>query len=345
MSEFNNSFLLACNKEKSGNIPVWFMRQAGRYQSAYRELRSKYTIKDICKIPEVCYNVTMLPVKQFNLDAAILFSDIMIPLEPMGVDFDYKPGVGPVLKNPVRTFLDVEQLRKVHVQDQLGFTGASLKALKSDLNIPCIGFIGAPFTLASYMIEGGPSKNYRFLKTFMYTQKDAWDLLMRKLTDMLSEYSVFQVNSGASAIQIFDSWIGCLDAEDYKEYVYPHMQRLMLDIKSKTSCPVIMFGVNTFHLFPLMKDMSCDVLGVDWRHDIFDVWEKQIDYKKAIQGNLDPTLLFADWSVVKNKANQILSKVKDPGFIFNLGHGILPGTPEDNVKRLADLVHEYRPYE
>ena len=175
MRDFNNSFLLACEQKTSGNIPVWFMRQAGRYQSAYRDIRSKYSIKDICRIPEVCYEVTMLPIKQFNVDAAILFSDIMIPLEPMGVDFDYKPGVGPVLKKPIRTFSDVEELRKVHIEAQLGFTGHSLKALKNDLNIPCIGFIGAPFTLASYMIEGGPSKNYRFLKTFMYTQKKAWN--------------------------------------------------------------------------------------------------------------------------------------------------------------------------
>ena len=204
--------------------------------------------------------------------------------------------------------------------------------------MPCIGFVGAPFTLASNMIEGGPSKNYRHLKSFMYTQRSAWNLLMKKLTDLLADYSVYQVENGAKAIQIFDSWIGCLNAEDYETYVAPFMEDLMNKIKLRTSVPIILFGVNTYHLFPILREMPCDVLGVDWRHDIHEVWKNQIKYKKAVQGNLDPTLMFADWSMIEEKAESILSRVDRPGFIFNLGHGILPGTPEDSVERLADYV-------
>ena len=341
MNNFNDRFLKACKGENTDQIPVWFMRQAGRYQSAYRELRTKYSIKDICKIPEVCCKVTYLPITQFNLDTAILFSDIMIPLEPMGVDFEYKPGVGPVLSHPVRTYADVEELSAVDISTSLDFTGKSLQLITKDLKMPCIGFVGAPFTLASYMIEGGPSKNYRHLKSFMYTQTSAWNLLMRKLTDLLADYSIYQVNSGAKAIQIFDSWIGCLSAEDYEIYVAPFMEDLINKIKESTDVPIILFGVNTYHLFPILREMPCDVLGVDWRHNIHEVWRDQIKYKKAVQGNLDPTLLFADWSIVKERTNKILSGVDRPGFIFNLGHGILPGTPEENVECLASHVHNY----
>ena len=341
MNTYNDRFIKACFLEETDQIPVWFMRQAGRYQSAYRDIRSKYSIKEICKIPEICHKVTHLPVDQFNLDAAILFSDIMIPLEPMGVDFDYKPGIGPVMKEPVRSMKQIKSLIKVDVGSSLSYTGQTLNMLKDSLKVPCIGFIGAPFTLASYMIEGGPSKNYRHLKAFMYTQKDAWHLLMEKLTDLLIDYSLYQISSGASAMQIFDSWVGCLNRDDYKEYVLPYMKKITGAIKAHTSVPVILFGVQTQHLFSLIKEAGSDVIGVDWRSEIHNVWKNELNFEVAVQGNLDPCLLFADWPLIEKKAQEILEKLDRPGFIFNLGHGILPGTPEGNVKRLASFVQEY----
>ena len=341
MNNYNDRFIKACFSEDTDQIPVWFMRQAGRYQKAYREIRTKYSIKDICKIPEICHKVTHLPVDQFSLDAAILFSDIMIPLEPMGVAFDYKPGVGPVLEKPIRDLNQVQELLDVDVETSLNYTGKTLNMLKESLSIPCIGFVGAPFTLASYMIEGGPSKNYRFLKAFMYTQTDAWQLLMNKLSNLLIDYCEYQIKSGASAIQIFDSWVGSLSLEDYDFFVMPYMKKIIQKLKSNYDVPIIVFGVQTQHLMSSLKKTESDVVGVDWRSDIHDVWKNDLNYECAVQGNLDPCLLFADWSIIEKKAQSILEKVDRPGFIFNLGHGILPGTPEDNVKRLAAFVQEF----
>lgn len=338
MTPFNDRFLRACRRQETDRMPVWFMRQAGRYQEKYRAIRKQHSLVEICKIPEVCAEVTLLPIEQFGFDAAIVFSDIMIPLEPMGIDFEYKPGVGPIIHNPIRSKADVEKLKELDLGKDLQYTGESLGILKRELNVPCLGFVGAPFTLASYMLEGGPSKSYIQLKSFMYTQTEAWHLLMDKLARSMANYLLFQVESGAMAVQIFDSWVGILNVEDYREYVLPHMERMIAQIKESTEVPVVHFGTNSAHLLQDMKASGADVVGIDWKTDMAAAWES-MNYEVAVQGNLDPTLLFADWPLIEKRAKALLDSMPNkPGFIFNLGHGILPKTPEENVRRLVNLV-------
>lgn len=342
MSSFNDTFLKACRKEPVDHIPVWFMRQAGRYQSEYQEIKKKYSILDICKTPEVCKEVTLLPVRQFSPDAAILFSDILVPLEPMGISFEYKKGYGPLIHNPVRTPQDVKELRPLDFDKDLAFTGQALQMLKDELNIPCIGFVGAPFTLASYMIEGGPSKSYEQLKYFMYNHTEVWHLLMEKLADDMANYLIFQVKNGASAVQIFDSWVGALSREDYVEMVFPHMKKMVQQVKSNTDVPVILFGVNTSHLLESFKNTGADVIGIDWKTNMSYSRNEILGGDVAVQGNLDPTLLLADWTRLESKAKKILEEqASSPGFIFNLGHGILPSTPVENVRKLMEYVQNY----
>jgi uroporphyrinogen decarboxylase len=338
MTQFNDRFLKACRQEATDRPPVWFMRQAGRYQEKYRAIRKKHSLVEICKIPEVCAEVTLLPIQQFGFDAAIVFSDIMIPLEPMGIDFEYKPGVGPVIHNPIKSAKDVENLKELDFGQDLQYTGESLRILKRELNVPCLGFVGAPFTLASYMLEGGPSKNYIQMKSFMYQQTEAWHDLMKKLASNMAQYLLYQVESGAMAVQIFDSWVGALSKADYREYVLPHMKQMVEEIKTGTDVPVVMFGTNAVHLLSDMKSTGADVIGIDWKTDMPQAWA-DLNYEVAVQGNLDPTLLFADFDLIEKRAKTLLDSMPNrPGFIFNLGHGILPKTPEENVRRLVDLV-------
>src|SRR5690554_5104258 len=338
MTAFNDRFLKACRQEETDRPPVWFMRQAGRYQEKYRAIRKKHTLVEICKIPEVCAEVTLLPIEQFGFDAAIVFSDIMIPLEPMGIDFEYKEGVGPVINNPIKNKKDVENLKDLDFGKDLLYTGESLGILRKALNVPCLGFVGAPFTLASYMLEGGPSKSYIKMKSFMYRETEAWHLLMDKLAKNMAQYLLFQVESGAMAVQIFDSWVGILNREDYREFVLPHMKKMVEEIKSATNVPVVMFGTNSSHLLQDMKSTGADVIGIDWKTDMPKAWE-ELNYEVAVQGNLDPTLLFAEWELIETRAKKLLDSMPNrPGFIFNLGHGILPKTPEENVRRLVNLV-------
>ena len=340
---FNSTFLDAIQHKQTPYTPIWLMRQAGRYQAAYRKIKEKYSIIDISTIPELCAEVTLLPIKQFNLDSAIVFSDILIPLKPMGISFEYKAGYGPLIHNPVKDIKDVEKLKPVNPEQDLKFTGDALKILEQELNVPCIGSVGAPFTLASYMIEGGPSKNYIKLKKFMYNQTPAWNALMDKLAVDMANYLNFQIESGAAVVQIFDSWIGILDKTDYLEYIYPHMQKMFSIIREKNAdTPIILFGVNTAHLLSTFKTLQPNVIGIDWKTDLMDAWQSLGVNEVAVQGNLDPTVLFASQDIIKQKAKSILDSVNHtPGHIFNLGHGILPGTPEDNVKFLVDFVHEY----
>ena len=340
---FNDTFLKACRMEPTDHTPVWFMRQAGRYQQAYQEIKKKHSIIDISTKPEVCFEVTMLPVQQFDLDVAIIFSDILIPLGPMGISFEYKLGYGPLIHNPIKSQADVDKLKIIDPAQELAFTGEAHSMLRKELDIPCIGFVGAPFTLASYMIEGGPSKSYVKIKSLMYNQPKVWHNLLDKLAIVMGNYLNFQIESGAMAVQVFDSWIGILDEADYKEYVYPHMEKLTEIVKSKyPTTPLILFGVNASHLSPYFKKLKADVVGIDWKTDLMQAW-KGLDFKVAVQGNLDPTALFADWPVIEKKAKAILDSVNNkPGFIFNLGHGILPETPVENVKQLATFVQNYK---
>ena len=338
MTAFNDRFLKACRQEEIDRPPVWFMRQAGRYQEKYRAIRKKHSLVDICKIPEVCAEVTLLPIQQFGFDAAIIFSDIMIPLEPMGIDFEYKAGVGPIIHNPIKSVADVHKLKDLDFGKDLQYTGKGMQILKRELNVPCLGFVGAPFTLASYMLEGGPSKNYIQMKSFMYRETKAWHELMKKLASNMANYLLYQVENGAAAVQIFDSWIGALSREDYLEYVFPHMKQMVADIKAKTEVPVIMFGTHASHLLNDMQATGADVVGIDWKTDLMLAWE-EMNFEVAVQGNLDPTLLFAPWETIEERAEKLLDEVNNkPGFIFNLGHGILPGTPEENVGNLVKLV-------
>lgn len=337
---FNDTFIQACRKQPVSHVPVWYMRQAGRYQPEYREIRKKYSLFDITHHPEVCAKVTRLPVEQLGVDAAILFADIMTPLVPIGVDVEMRPGVGPVIDNPIRSVSDVERLDDLDPKQGVPFVLDTVKLLKSQLDVPLIGFSGAPFTLASYMIEGGPSKNYHLTKAFMYAQPEGWQALMDKLANVTMAYLKAQINAGAAAVQIFDSWVGALNAEDYQTYIYPVMQRIVDELKKNSEVPVIYFGVGAGHLLEEWNKLNVDVIGLDWRTSIYSARSRGIE--KTVQGNLDPSLLLAPWEKIEKKVREILDEgTAQPGFIFNLGHGVFPQVEADTLKRLTNFVHEY----
>jgi uroporphyrinogen decarboxylase len=339
MSEFNNNFLLACKRQPVSRIPAWIMRQAGRYQPEYRHIRKSHSLIEICKQPDLCAEVTLLPVTQLDVDAAILFSDITLPFEGMGIPFDIKENIGPVIENPVRDEKALAGLRSFDPEESLPWVGESIRILNRELKVPLIGFAGAPFTLASYMIEGGPSKRFVHTKSMMYKNTGLWNRIMEKLTDMVIVHLTYQVNNGTQALQIFDSWIGNLDISDYRTYVMPHMKRLFQSI-SKLNVPVIHFGVGTGHLIENLQEAGGDVIGLDWRTNITSAW-KRLEYKCSIQGNLDPTVLFAPENIIREKTLSILNQIDRPGYIFNLGHGILPETNPEILKKLIDFVHAY----
>jgi uroporphyrinogen decarboxylase len=321
--------------------PVWFMRQAGRYMPEYREVRKHHSLVEICKTPELAAQVTIEAAEALDVDAAIIFADLLLPLEVMGLDFHFESGEGPVIPKPLRTAADVAQLRTDRAAE-LNYVAESVRLVARHFasDLPVIGFCGAPFTLASYMIEGGGSRLYTETKKLMYRAPAAWDQLMSKLVDVLAAYAAEQVKSGADALQIFDSWVGCLSIEDYREFVLPRTGELVKKLRA-TGVPVIYFGTETATLLPSMKDSGADVIGVDWRIPIDKAWAS-IGHLGAVQGNLDPVLLFAEWELLKERATDVLDRAQGrPGHIFNLGHGILPQTPVENVQRLVDFVHEY----
>ena len=336
-------FINAAKGQKVDKVPVWLMRQAGRYMSEYQELRKNYGILDIIKTPELATEVTMQPIKAFNLDAAIIFADILPPLEAMGLELEFINGEGPVIHNPIRNKSDVEALLSPSPHESLGFTLESIKLVRKELdekNIPLIGFSGAPFTLASYAIEGGASKNRLNLKGMMHSDKDSWHTLMEKLATFSGNYLLSQAEAGAQALQMFDSWVGELSPEDYREYVQPY-SKMTLEIAKTANVPLIHFGTNTNGMLPDIKEAGGDVIGVDWRIDIQKA-SKILGNDVSIQGNLDPATLFSPWEEIESKTKKILDSMKDrDGFIFNLGHGVLQKTPVENVKRLVDFVHEY----
>jgi uroporphyrinogen decarboxylase len=317
------------------------MRQAGRYMAEYRAIREKYSLIEICEHPEVAAEVTLQPVKALGVDAAILFADILLPAIPLGVGLEFAKGEGPILQNPVRTMDDVKNLRPVNPDSDLGYVMEAIRILRRELTVPLIGFCGAPFTVASYIIEGGSSREFLKTKAMMYSAPEVWHALMEKLSVVLSDYLVAQIRAGAQTVQVFDSWVGALSPADYEEFVLPYSQKILQDAK-KENVPVIHFGTNTTTLLPLMKRAGGDVLGLDWRIPLDDGW-KIIGEDVAVQGNLDPTLLFAPLPEIKKRVHDILNRADGrPGHIFNLGHGILQHTPVDNVKAVVDMVHEFK---
>lgn len=336
----NTTFLDACYKKKTSHIPVWYMRQAGRYLPAYKKLKGKINILDIVKTPELAAQISMQPIDILGVDAAILYADIMIPLMEIGVDLEIIENIGPVIAKPIQNVKDVKKLRKLDPENDIAYLSTTIKLLRNELTnkVPLIGFSAAPFTLASYLLEGKPSRDFLKTKTFMYTQTPGWNMLMEKLSDLIIVYLKFQVKSGVQALQLFDSWVGCLSEQDYRIYVYPHSKRIFEEI-SKLSVPTIHFGTNTAGMLQTFSSVQCNVISVDWRVSIASAW-KTIGYKKAIQGNLDPALLVGDFSLVKKRVDEMLESLpKSEGYIFNLGHGVLPATPVDNLLRLTEYVH------
>ncbi len=336
-------FLNACRRQTVDATPIWLMRQAGRYMIEYRTLREQHTILEIIKTPELACQVTMQPINAFDLDAAIIFADILPPLEGMGLDLEFVRGEGPVIHNPLRSHADVDALRTPSPQEALSFTLEAIKLARRQLDplgIPLIGFSGAPFTMASYAIEGGSSRNYVRAKGMMYNDPDAWHTLMHKLSTVVGEYLLAQAQAGAQVLQLFDSWVGALSPDDYREFALPYSRRA-IQIAGEAGVPIIHFGTDTAGILHLLKETGGDVIGVDWRIDLDVAW-KSLGDDVAVQGNLDPVALFAPWPELKKRAQIVLDQAGGrPGHIFNLGHGILPQTPVDNVKRLVDFVHEY----
>jgi len=334
----NDLFLRACRREKTERTPIWMMRQAGRYMPEYRALREKYSMLELCKTPELATQVTLQPMVH-GVDAAILFADILLPLEPMGAPFDFAKGEGPVVYKPVHDKADVEALRVIEPDDGLTYVLDAIRMLKKELPVPLIGFAGAPFTLASYLIEGGKSAHFAKTKSLMYAEPDTFSQLMGKLAEVVRRFLRAQVAAGADAIQLFDSWVGQLSRKDYEDHVLPHVSHILQDVET-LGVPVIHFGTGTYHLLDLQRRAGGTVLGLDWRTPFGEGWDK-IGADRGVQGNLDPTVLFAPREVALAHARRVLDAAGGrPGHIFNLGHGILPGTPVDNVKAVVDFVHE-----
>src|SRR2546428_419512 len=340
MSAPESRFVRACKAQPVDRTPIWFMRQAGRYMPQYRAIRKQYSLIEICKQPKLAAEVTITAAEELGVDAAIIFADLLLPLEVMGLPFHFSAGEGPVIEKPVRTKEDIARLRTDRASELRYVSDAvRLVAKHFDDRLPVIGFCGAPFTLASYMIEGGGSRHYIHTKKMMYNSPAEWDALMRKLAAVTAEYSAEQVRAGADAIQIFDSWVGCLSVEDYRRYVLPHVVALVKELQ-KTKAPIIYFGTDSATLLPTMKETGAEVIGLDWRIPLDEGW-RSLGHGCAVQGNLDPVLLFAEWKEIKSRAEDILRRAgRSHGPTFKLVTGILPETPVENVKNLARFVQE-----
>jgi uroporphyrinogen decarboxylase len=337
-------FLRACRRQPADTTPIWLMRQAGRYMSEYRQLRQSYGILELIKTPELACEVTLQPINAFDLDAAIIFADILPPLEGMGLSLEFVKGEGPLIHNPLRSPADIDALRTPPPEESLAFTLEAIRLARQELDgrgLPLIGFSGAPFTLASYAVEGGSSRNFQRAKSLMMGDPLQWDRLMSKLSQVVGYYLLAQAQAGAQALQLFDSWVGALSPDDYRRLVMPY-SRQAIEIAQEAGVPIIHFGTNTNGMLESIRDAGGDVIGVDWRIDLDDAWER-LGPDVAIQGNLDPIALFAPWPELRQRAQAVLDRAAGrPGHIFNLGHGILPQTPVDNVRRLVEFVHEYK---
>jgi uroporphyrinogen decarboxylase len=336
----NSPFMRACRREAVEYTPIWLMRQAGRYMQEYRDVRARVGFLELCKTPALAAEVTVTAAERLAVDAAIIFADILLPLEPMGLQLEFTKGDGPVIHNPVRSATDVDRLIEIEDVGALEFVFEAIRhtrrALRDDL--PLIGFAGAPFTLASYIVEGGGSKNYVQTKSLMYSDGGAWHAMMSLISRALVKYLNAQVDAGAQALQLFDSWVGCLSQDDYRQYVLPHTRSVIAGINSET--PVIHFGTGTGELLELISEAGGNVIGIDWRVRLDEGWQR-IGDDKAVMGNLDPVALFANREHLRAQAKTILNQAGGrPGHIFNLGHGILPETPVENVIALVEMVHE-----
>jgi uroporphyrinogen decarboxylase len=337
---YQSAFLRACRREPAPYTPIWLMRQAGRYMREYREVRARQSFLELCKNPELAAEVTVTAAERLGVDAAIIFSDILLILEPMGIGLEYGRGDGPVIHNPVREAKDVKRLRELEDPQPLEYVFEAIRQTRSALpaHLPLIGFAGAPFTLASYMVEGGGSKNYLHTKSLMYADGGGWNEILSLISRALVRYLNAQIDAGVQAVQLFDSWVGCLSPDDYRQYALPHTRNVIRGIKAGT--PVIHFGTGTAGLLELMREAGGDVIGLDWRVRLDDAWQR-IGHDVAVMGNLDPVALFADQTHIRFAAEKILGKAaRKPGHIFNLGHGILPETPVENVMALIQIVHE-----
>jgi uroporphyrinogen decarboxylase len=334
----NDRFLRACRREPVDCTPVWFMRQAGRYMPEYRALREKHSLLDLCRNPELAAQVTRQPLA-LGVDAAILFADILLPLEPMGASFEFAKGEGPIVHEPIASRAQIDRLRVIDPEEGLAYVMTAIRTLKRDLAIPLIGFAGAPFTLASYLVEGGKSANFAKTKKLMFGAPDAWTALMEKLAEVVRRYLRAQIAAGADAVQLFDSWVGDLAPADYVELVQPHVRGILQDVAS-TGVPVIHFGVGTATLLEAMRDAGGTVIGVDWVTPLDEAWAR-VGPGRAVQGNMDPCALLTGRDVAVRHARRVLDAARGrAGHIFNVGHGILPETPVDNVRAVVDFVHE-----
>ena len=340
-------FLRACLKKPTDRPPVWFLRQAGRYMAEYREVRKHHTLVEICKRPDLAAEVTITAAEKLGVDAAIIFADLLLPLEPMGLDFEFVAGEGPMVHHPLRTVEAIDRLR-VDRAGQLEYVAAAIEKVAGHFGdaMGMIGFCGAPFTLASYMIEGGSSRNYIFTKQMMYSEPYAWQKLLDKLMTVLTAFAKQQVDAGADVIQIFDSWVGSLSVEDYRDYVLPVTTRLVRAVQ-EMGVPVIYFGVETASLLPAMRETGADVIGLDWRTPLDEGWRalgQDSIQGCAVQGNLDPITLFAPEPILETRVKQVLAQAAGrPGHIFNLGHGIVPGTPVESVQAVVRMVKAFSP--
>ncbi len=334
-------FLAACRHEQPDATPVWFMRQAGRCLAEYRELRKRYDILTMAKTPELCTQVTLMPVERFGVDGAVLYADIMLPLEGMGISLEIQPDLGPIIHNPIRTMQDVDALRIIDPEESTSFVMEAIRMVRRELagKQAVIGFSGAPFTLACYMIEGRPSRDYGLAKSLMYGQPQVWHALMTKLTEVVSRYLLAQIRAGADVVQVFDSWVGALSPSTYQQFVQPYSQRIFAAVK-QSGTPSIHFGTGTANLLELMTEAGGDIISVDWRVELDEAWAR-IGYDRGIQGNLDPTLLLTPWETIEAGMRDVLRRANNrPGHIFNLGHGVLAPTDPEMLIRLVESVHE-----
>ncbi|CAM3398449.1 MULTISPECIES: uroporphyrinogen decarboxylase [Paenibacillus] len=338
---YNDQFIRACRKQDISHVPVWYMRQAGRYDPEYRKIKEKYSLLEICSQPELAAEVTLMPVRKLGVDAAILYSDIMNPVASIGVDFDIVKNIGPVIDQPIRTAADVEKLRPIDVEGDLGHVLETIRILDKELEVPLITFAGAPFTIASYLIEGRPSKNYLRTKELMYSEPKVWFSLMDKLGDMVIAYLRAHVSNGGKAFQLFDSWVGALSPQDFRTFVLPTIERIFAEL-ADLNVPKIYFpGVSSGELLPTLTELRADVIGLDWRVSISE-GRRRLGGKYAVQGNLDPTVLTGPMPLIQQYAKEIIDQgIQEPGFVFNLGHGLFPEASLEKLRELTSYIHEY----